>query len=180
MKDKLSKNWLKLKSIPLLKSTLFSIRKDDMLNKRTEKPFEVTILESLDSVNVIAITKDEKIVFAKQYRFGIEATTLELPGGMLDEGEDPVEAGVRELEEETGYIGQKVSYIGKTAAHPVFMNANIHHILVEGASRESETNFDDGEYIEVLLIDKKDLRAKMKAGEFNHPHTVAALCRIDL
>jgi len=180
MTKDLSKNWSIETSSPLVKSTLFSIRKDRMLNHMTQASFDVTIMESLDSVNVIALTPDRKIVFAEQYRFGIKETTIELPGGMLDEQEDPITAGVRELEEETAYTGKDVRYLGKTAAHPVFMNAYIHHILVIDAEATSDTNFDDGELINVQLIDFSDIETLLRSGYFNHPHTIAALSRLDL
>lgn len=180
MTKDLSKNWSIKKSSPLINSTLFSIRKDLMLNHQTQATFDVTIMESLDSVNVIALTTDKKIVFAEQYRFGIEETTVELPGGMLDEGEDPLSAGIRELEEETGYKGIDTHYLGKTAAHPVFMNAFIHHIVVTDAKPTASTKFDDGELINVQLIDVSEIENLMRSGYFNHPHTIAALSRLNL
>ena len=180
MSKDLSKNWSRKSSSPVVKSTLFSIRKDHMVNLATNAEFDITIMESLDSVNVIAITEDNHIVFARQYRFGIEATTLELPGGMLDEGEDPVTAGIRELAEETGYQGDEVIYLGKTAAHPVFMNAFIHHVLVLNAKANTKTNFDDGELIDVQLIPSNEIAQSMLKGVFDHPHTIAALSKVDL
>jgi 8-oxo-dGTP pyrophosphatase MutT (NUDIX family) len=180
MTKDLSKNWSRENSSPLVKSTLFSIRKDGMLNRATQASFDVTIMESLDSVNVIAITTDQKIVFAEQYRFGIAETTIELPGGMLDDKEDPLTAGVRELAEETGYTGKEATYLGKTAAHPVFMNAYIHHILVLDAEQTTSTEFDDGELINVQLIDVSKIGDLLRSGYFNHPHTIAAISRLDL
>ena len=179
MSKSISDIWKTLKSEPLVKSTLFSIRKDEIRNLSTNKTFEVTVMESLDSVNVIAITKKREIVFARQYRFGIGEETLELPGGMLDYGEDPVEAGLRELKEETGFIASNGVYLGKTAAHPVFMNAYIHHVLVDDIEQSGQTHFDDGEFIQVEYIKTEDIPKLLKDGVFNHPHTISALTRLE-
>ena len=66
-----------------------------------------------DWVNVVAVTPEGKIVLVRQFRFGSNSLWLEVPGGVMEKGEDPITAGVRELSEETGYGGGKASLIGQ-------------------------------------------------------------------
>jgi ADP-ribose pyrophosphatase len=61
-----------------------------------------TRTECTDWVNSIPVTLGDEVVLVRQFRFGVWANTLEIPGGMVDAGEDPADAEVRELEEETG------------------------------------------------------------------------------
>jgi ADP-ribose pyrophosphatase len=66
---------------------------------------DFVVIASADWCNVIAVTPDGKLVLVRQFRFGIEEFSLEIPGGIIDPGETPVAAAVRELREETGYVG---------------------------------------------------------------------------
>ncbi|HRP04830.1 MAG TPA: NUDIX hydrolase, partial [Opitutaceae bacterium] len=66
---------------------------------------EFTVIHTLDWVNVVATTPDHRMVLVRQFRYGINAPSLEIPGGIIEEGEDPIKAGLRELQEETGYVG---------------------------------------------------------------------------
>ena len=67
-----------------------------------------------DWVNIIALTPDQHIVLVRQFRFGINAFSLEIPGGMIDAGEDPIVAGLRELREETGFVGGSARVLAAT------------------------------------------------------------------
>lgn len=77
----------------------------------TEHDFE--IMDNPDSVAVFALTPDNQVVLARQFRPGPQVQLNELPGGILDAGEDPLTAGLRELREETGYTGEG-TYLGST------------------------------------------------------------------
>jgi len=176
-KKDLAKNWKRLSSAPLLNAGLFKIRKDRMYNVLKNTEFDITVMESEDAVNVIPITKNQEIVFINQFRFGTEQITLELPGGMMDPDEKPIETAKRELLEETGYEGKEFIYLGKSASHPVFMNSYIHHVLATDVELIGQTNFDDGELVEVVLVPMSEVKMMMKKGAFDHPHAVSALVR---
>ncbi|PRX29797.1 8-oxo-dGTP pyrophosphatase MutT (NUDIX family) [Orenia metallireducens] len=133
-------------------------------------------MEFLDWVNIVPITPENEIVFVKQYRFGIDDVTLEVPAGTLDSGEnDPEAAAKRELLEETGYASQQVIYLGKVAVNPAIQNNYCHFYLAEDASLVGEQNLDLTEDIEVELIKLADVDKLISNGSINHSLAVLAL-----
>ena len=154
---------------------LFRVRYDDMRNPRNGQISRMVILEAADSVNVVPVTKDEDILFVRQYRFGIGDYTLELPGGIVDPGEEHRWAAERELREESGYTGGEWAYLGKIASNPVFMNNYIHHWEARGVELTAAQQLDEGEEVEVVPLSVEEARKRLLAGEFQHPHTVNAL-----
>ncbi len=166
---------IRSESGPALK--LFNVRYDWMQHPLTGVVEKMTVLESRDSVNVLAFDESAQLLMVQQYRFGIGAETLELPGGIVDEGEDSRTAATRELREETGYTATDWQYLGKTASNPVFMDSYIHHWLARDARPTHEPQWDAGEAIAVVQLSLARVKAGLKTGRFEHPHTVAALVR---
>ena len=87
------------------------------------------VFESLDWINILPITKEKKVVFVEQYRPGTDSITLELPGGMADLNEKPINSAKRELLEETGFSSNDWSKIGWVHPNPAILN-NICHTFI--------------------------------------------------
>jgi 8-oxo-dGTP pyrophosphatase MutT (NUDIX family) len=172
-----SKSWKLIHSETLFKMKLFDVRLDEVLNPNTDKPVKVVVLSGNDSVNVLAITKSGNAVLVDNYRFGTGAYLLELPGGMVDDGEDHQQSAQRELLEETGYTAREWRYAGCIASNPVFMNSYVHHYLALDAEKVAEANLDDAEDIRVREVPLEEVRKLLYDGEFQHPHTVSGILR---
>jgi ADP-ribose pyrophosphatase len=107
-------------------------------------------------VNVIALTPQNLVVVARQYRPGPEKYMDELPGGFVDEHEDRESAMRRELLEETGYRAGRITYVG--ASHKdTYLNAAWHTYLAYDCTPQKEQDLEDVEQIEVRLIGIDDL-----------------------
>jgi len=136
---------------------------------------EFTIIHVPDWVNVIAVTPDQQVVLVKQFRFGSDDFSLELPGGMIEAGEDPVAAGVRELQEETGFGGGKVRLLGQVQPNPAIMDNHCHYVLVEGAVPSGPMDWDSDEEIEVETAPLATVLAWARSGVISHSLTIAGL-----
>ena len=81
---------------------IFEVRERRFKRRSDGLEGDFYVLDTNDWVNVLAITPEQKIVLVRQFRFGSRENSLEPPGGVVEKGEDPIIAGIRELEEETG------------------------------------------------------------------------------
>lgn len=169
------KKWKRLSSEVGPDLKLFRARWDEMLNPRNEKSEKMIVLQSKDAVNVVAVSPQQTIIFVRQYRFGIEDFTLELPGGLLNHEEAVGPAARRELREETGYASDHWQELGKIASNPVFMDSYIYHYLADQAQSKFDLELDDGEDVELVELPVEKVKKMLHEGAFQHPHTVNAL-----
>ena len=95
-------------------------------------------------------------VLVRQYRHGLGKITAEFPGGMCDEGEDPVESAYRELEEETGFKTGKMTVLGVCSPNPAIFSNSITVCLAEDLTPTNELHLDDDEVLmyETVPIDE--------------------------
>ncbi|MBC2607050.1 NUDIX hydrolase [Pelagicoccus albus] len=164
----------------LSESELVSCPIFDLVSRRLRHPVrgsegDFYVIKTRDWVNVIPVTPDYQIVMVRQYRFGIEDMSWEIPGGIIDGGEDPVEAGARELEEETGYVARACHYIGSVAANPAILDNNSHFVWAEAVELRSSLSWDEHEEMEVRLFPIDEVYAMAHRGEIRHSLVVAAL-----
>ncbi len=171
-----------MSSYQLLKSEagpdlgIFKIRFDYQKNNRNQHVLKATVLEAPDSANVVAITPNQEIILVRQYRFGIGRETLEIPGGMVDKGEDISAACARELLEETGYASSQWRYLGPIQSNPVFMDSLLHqYIATETVLVKQTLQLDPAEQIEVVCLPQAEVRKLILDRTIQHPHTLTAL-----
>jgi len=100
---------------------------------------------------IIALTPENEVVIAKQFRVGPERYMMELPGGMVDAGEDPMDAAIRELKEETGYVSDDVVLLG-TAHEDAYSNVQRNYYFAKNCRKVAEPELELGELIDVELI----------------------------
>ncbi len=129
---------------------------------------EFVIIDAPDWVNVIAHTADDRLVLVNQFRYGADAFSWEIPGGVIDPGEDPVAAGVRELLEETGYAGERARILASIHPNPAIMSNRCHLVLVENCRRVADTEWDPDEEMEIAAVPVAEVYERARAGGITH------------
>ncbi len=142
-------------------------------HRGTERDF--VIVRAPDWVNVLALTPSGELVLVRQFRFGIDAFSLEIPGGVMESGEDPVEAGLRELREETGFTGTRARLLGSTHPSPAIQSNRCHFVFVEEAVRTEALEWDADEEIEVTTRPVAEVFALARDGGITHALVLNAL-----
>jgi ADP-ribose pyrophosphatase len=130
-----------------------------------------------DWVNVMCLTADDRLVLVRQFRPGAEAITLEIPGGVVDPGESPLEAARRELAEETGYEARRWFELGTTLPNPALQSNTCHHWLALDAEATAERHPDPDEAIGLVTCPLARVPELVRAGEISHALVLAAFTR---
>ena len=118
---------------------------------------EYYVVEYPDWVNVIAITKEGDFVMERQYRHAVAMTCYELPCGVMEAGETPLEAAKRELMEETGFGGGEWEEILQITPNPSSMSNFTHCFVAKGVEKVGETRLDATEELEVHLLKREQV-----------------------
>jgi 8-oxo-dGTP pyrophosphatase MutT (NUDIX family) len=164
----------------LAHTTLASTRVFDLHSTRYRHPVRATerdfiVAHPPDWVNVVALTPDHRLVLVRQFRFGIDGFSLEIPGGVMARGEDPVVAGLRELREETGFAGAPVRLLGSVHPNPAIQSNRCHFVLVEQAILSAPLEWDADEEIEITTQPVDEVLALAHAGGITHGLVLDAL-----
>jgi ADP-ribose pyrophosphatase len=161
---------------------IFTARFDTFLHPVKGLPLRATVLTTPPWCNVIALTQDNQMVLVRQFRFGVREVTLEVPGGMVDPGEDHEAAVKRELQEETGYTSDDWTYLGACQQNPAFHDELCHMWLAKDARPSHDhidkRQHDSTEHIHVELMAPAAVVQAVHDGGFQHPHAIVALSRV--
>jgi ADP-ribose pyrophosphatase len=175
------KPWTQIKSTPLGNFRIFTLRSDQKISPRTGEAHDFFILDCVDWVNVIALTPDHQLVMVEQYRHGSNTVELEIPGGIMDTQDgSPVNTGIRELREETGYEGANARLIGEIFSNPAILTNKTFTVLVENCALKYGVQLDGGEDLITRLVPINQIPSLVKAGNIRHSLVVVALYHFDL
>lgn len=129
-------------------------------------------LEFPDFCNILAVTEAGELVMVRQMRAGVEALTLELPGGLVDSKDgDPQQSALRELREETGYAplpGARVVSLGWTHPNPALQRNKIHGYITGPVQQAGPATPDPGETIEVVKVPVEEIAGQIRDEKITH------------
>ncbi len=167
--------WKTLSSNYIYKDQWFIARADScaLPNGKIIEPYYV--LEFPNWCNVVVVTEDDKILMVRQYRHAINQTTIELPGGVIDKNEDPQNAAIREVLEETGYTISQIHLLYSTAPNPATNNNMAYFFLAKANKNLNRQNTDPFEDIDVLLIDKNEVLEMIHKSQIIHGVQIGAI-----
>lgn len=154
--------WKVIESTYLFKVPWLTVRKDTCETPTGTIVPSFYVLEYPEWANAFCLTKEGKVVMVKQYRHGIGEISIELPGGVVDEGENVEEGVRRELLEETGYQFENLQYLGKISANPSTTNNLMHMFLATGGEKVAEQKLDEAEEVEVVYMTIDEVKALMR------------------
>ncbi|MDQ3131691.1 MAG: NUDIX hydrolase [Acidobacteriota bacterium] len=166
--------WKRIESKKIADCRVFTVREDFCERPSNRQNASFFVVENPDWVNVIALTRQQKVVLIEQFRHGIEEITLEIPGGMIDENESPEKAARRELTEETGYSSENFVFLGKSHPNPAISNNTIFHFLALDCEKKAKTKFDEHESIVTKSFPVTEIEKLIKEEKITHSLVIAA------
>ena len=141
-----------IQSKQIFKGNVISLKVDDVTlpNGATSRR---EIINHPGAVAVIAVTTDNRLILVEQYRKALERSIIEIPAGKLEPGEAPELTARRELEEETGYGCNELTYLQTFATSPGFADEVIHLFIARGLYKiENAAVADEDEFVELLEV----------------------------
>lgn len=169
--------WKRLSFEQIADCRVFQVRRDVSVNPRDGSVHDFYCIEAPDWINIIPLTANDEVVMIEQYRHGAGEISLEIPGGMIDEGESARDAALRELLEETGYLAPRTIALGRSRPNPAIQQNWIHIFLAPDASYHRAPQFDGTEHTVVRLIPLSDVPALISDGTINHALVIVAFYR---
>ena len=148
---------------------VWDLRERRYRHPKNGKEGDFFYLDSRDWVVVVARTLAGELILVRQFRWGADELSWELAGGIIDAGEDPVEAGLRELQEETGYVAARGRLIGRCRPNPAMLNNFCHIVLAEEVVlHESGTDWDEHEELEVRALPEATVMEWVRESKIGH------------
>jgi 8-oxo-dGTP pyrophosphatase MutT (NUDIX family) len=156
---------------------IFEVLRHEAVGGEGGRVHEAFTFACPDWVSIVPVTADGKFVLVRQYRHGIDGPTLEIPGGIIEEGQEPDDAALRELREETGFGGGTLVSLGTTRANPAIQSNWYHMFLARDVRLLGPTEFDTGEHCELVMLSEGELRREIENGGIDHALVLLALSR---
>ncbi|NLZ24999.1 MAG: NUDIX hydrolase [Clostridiales bacterium] len=161
----------------VFKGKIINVRCDDAVLPNG-KPCTREVVEHSGGASVLAVDKDDNCYLVKQFRYPYKEELLEIPAGKLNFGENPYDAALRELKEETGLIAKKLELLTTLYPSPGYTNEIIYIYLATDFAQD-EVCFDEDEFLLTVKMPFKEAVEKIYTGEIKDAKTIAALLMRD-
>lgn len=172
--------WKRKASAQLADCRVFRVREDTCERESDKLEHTFFVIENPDWVNVVALDAANQVVLIEQFRHGTEEIILEIPGGMIDDGEAPETAARRELLEETGFASDKFIYLGKSRPNPAIQNNWIYHFAALNCEKIEETAFDEHESVVTKLVSLDEIPQLIESEQITHSLVLAGFYKLNL
>ncbi|HEX5706571.1 MAG TPA: NUDIX hydrolase [Pyrinomonadaceae bacterium] len=170
--------WRPVRSEGVADCRVFKVRRDLSASPRDGRMHDFYVLEAPDWINVIPLTDDGRVVLIEQYRHGTREVSLEIPGGMVDEGESPAETAAREMLEETGYEAGALVSLGRARPNPAIQDNWIHTFLARGSRFRRAPVFQGTEQTRTLLVPVTEIPSLIADEQITHALVVLAFHKL--
>lgn len=137
------------------------------------------VLDHPGGVCVLALDGENRVLLVKQFRYPYEKVLTELPAGKLEYGEDPEQAALRELREETGAVPKKFRFLGELYPSPGYCGEIIRMYLAQELTF-GETSLDEDEFLNMERMGFGALTEQVLSGEIRDAKTIAAVLKTKL
>ncbi|MGO3018029.1 MAG: NUDIX hydrolase [Anaerococcus sp.] len=162
-----------IKSDPIYDGKILSLRVDtvELPDKKYSKR---EIVDHKKGVGIIAFDGEDSLYLVKQYRISIDTYTLEIPAGLVEANELPIDAAKRELQEEIGFYPEDIEYLFDMHASPGFTNDKLSFFISKDL-KESKLEEDNDEFLEIKSYKIDDLYNMIQNGEITDAKTIIGI-----
>jgi ADP-ribose diphosphatase len=167
--------WQRGKTRELFRNRMFALQQTECRHPEKRVTHDFFFLETGDWINVVATTAGGRFLLVRQHRLGTDEITLEIPGGMVEDGDTPEAAAARELQEETGYRAETITLLKSLSANPAILTNRLHIFHAAGCRPNGAQQLDPAEDIEVQLATRKAVLEMLETGAIDHSLVVTAL-----
>jgi ADP-ribose pyrophosphatase len=169
--------WRELAREPVADCKVFSVERSIAASPLDGSQHSFYRIHSSAWAQIVPITKDDQVVLVRQYRHGAGRVTLEIPAGLVDPGEEPMRAALRECLEETGYRARNAVSLGVVNPNPALFSNRLYAYLATDVEPAAEIHNIGTEQTEVVLVPVRRLPEMILRGDIDHALVVATLWR---
>ena len=167
----------KLSSEEIFNGVAIHLFRDEILLPNGNKGVR-EVVRHPGAVCVLPLTENGEVIFVNQFRYALNKVTLEVPAGKLEKGEDPTEAALRELSEETGIEAKKIIPMGALYTTPALMDEIIYMYIATDLT-QGEQHLDEDEFVNALKIPLDKAVEMVMNGEIRDSKTQVMILKAD-